>query len=151
MSAREFGLTVSKQTLARELRVLGSRELSDRLRRPALQPSGHRQRRWPFRSSSPALTSPPAPQIFHGLLRAWQLSLAWGWRMLTGLECQAESLATDQISRVRHLAAALHAWAEWSDGDKTEGGCCSRPLSGASHHAIQIHSHMVPSHPKAAV
>jgi hypothetical protein len=52
-----------------------------------------------------ALTSSAAIAAFLGLLQAWKLAAARGWRMLTGLGYRAGSLTSDQIARVQHLAA----------------------------------------------
>jgi hypothetical protein len=52
-----------------------------------------------------ALTSSGAIKAFLGLLQAWKLAPARGWRMLTGLGYRAGSLTPDQIARVQHLVA----------------------------------------------
>jgi hypothetical protein len=52
-----------------------------------------------------ALTSSTAIHAFLGLIKAWKLPPARGWRMLTGLGYRAGSLTPDQITRVQHLLA----------------------------------------------
>ena len=52
-----------------------------------------------------ALTSSTAIHAFLGLLKAWKMPPARGWRMLTGLGYRAGSLTVDQITRVQHLVA----------------------------------------------
>ena len=52
-----------------------------------------------------ALTSSTAIDAFLGLIKAWKLPPARGWRMLTGLGYRAGSLTADQITRVQHLVA----------------------------------------------
>jgi hypothetical protein len=51
------------------------------------------------------LTSSTAIDAFLGLIEAWKLPPARGWRMLTGLGYRAGSLTPDQIQRVQHLVA----------------------------------------------
>ena len=52
-----------------------------------------------------ALTSSTAIDAFLGLIKAWKLPPARGWRMLTGLGYRAGSLTPDQITRVQPLVA----------------------------------------------